>query len=114
MSKLTWNGAKAKAAVRAGGEDGVKAAAEIVFEASQQAVPVDHGDLKQSGRVIVKGLHAVIRYGEGLPDIRAGIVHEKLELHHDSGGAKYLENPTKASTQRVASAIADGIRRKLR
>lgn len=114
MSKMSWNGDKAKAAVRAGGEDGVKAAADIVFQASQAQVPVESGKLKQSGRVIINGLRAVIRYGEGLPDIRAGIVHEKLELHHDSGGAKYLENPTKASTQRVASAIADGIRRKLR
>lgn len=114
MSKLTWNGAKAKAAVKVGGEAGVKAGAEIVFEASQHAVPVDSGELKDSGRVIVNGLRAAIRYGEGLPDIRAGIVHEKLELHHDSGGAKYLENPTKASAQRVVSAIADGIRRKLR
>lgn len=114
MSKLTWNGAKAKAAVRAGGEDGVKAGAEIVFEASQREVPVQSGALKHSGRVIVKGLHAVIRYGEGLPDARAGIVHEKLDLHHDDGLPKYLENPTRASAKQVGEAIADGIRRKLR
>lgn len=111
---MKWHGEKAIKAVRAGGEDGVEAAAQLVFDASQAAVPVETGELKQSGRVIVKGLHAVIRYGEGLSDIRAGIVHEKLELHHDSGGAKYLENPTKASGPRVLSAIADGIRRKLR
>lgn len=114
MSKLVWNGAKARAAVRAGGEDGVKAGAEIIFEASQRQVPEATGALKRSGRIVVEGLRAVIRYGEGLPDARAGIVHEKLDLQHDDGAAKYLENPTKASAKKVGQAIADGIRRKLR
>lgn len=113
-SGMKWNGAKAKAAVVAGGKDGVKAAAELVFEATQRDVPVQTGELKNSGKVTVDGLEAEISYGEGLPDDRAVIIHEKLNIHHDSGGsAKYLENPTTASASRVAAIIAAGIRRKL-
>lgn len=111
--KMNWDGAKAKAAVRSGGEDGVAAAAQLVFEASQRAVPEDTSDLKRSGKVEVKGLKATVSYGEGLPDARAAIVHEKLDLRHDDGSAKYLENPTRAAAPRVLSAIAAGIRRKL-
>jgi hypothetical protein len=41
-------------------------------------------------------------------------VHEKLDLHHPTGSAKYLENPTKSSARKVGSIIAASIRRRLR
>lgn len=110
---MKWMGAKAKAAVRSGGTDGIEAGAHLVFEASQRDVPQDTGELKQSGKVTVDGLHAEITYGENLPDARAVIVHEKLDLHHDDGNSKYLENPTTAAAPRVQSTIAAAIRRKL-
>jgi len=113
MSNTRWNGAKAKAAVRAGGADGVEAAARKLFEATQQAVPEATGALKRSGKVKVDGLHAEITYGEGLPDDRASIIHEKLGIRHDNGTAKYLENPTTAAGPRFGSIIAAAIRRKL-
>lgn len=112
--KLEWNGAKACKAIRAGGEDGVSDAADLVLEASQRVVPVETGDLKASGRVIRNGLTATVQYGAGLPDNRAAIVHEKTELHHNDGQPKFLENPAKASGPKVLEAIANGIRRKLR
>lgn len=110
---MNWNGAKVRRAVHAGGADGVEAGARLVFEESQRAVPKDTGELEQSGKVTVDGLHAEITYGEGLPDARAIVVHEKLDLHHDDGTAKYLENPTNAAEDRVQSIIAAAIRRKL-
>jgi hypothetical protein len=110
---MRWTGAKARAAVRAAGADGVEAGARLVFEESQQAVPEATGKLKQSGKVTTDGLHAEITYGEGLSDARAVIVHEKLDLHHDDGTSKYLENPTTAAAPRVHSTIAAAIRRKL-
>lgn len=110
---MKWNGAKAKAAVLAGGADGIEAGARLVFEDSQRDVPEETGDLKRSGKVKVDGLHAEITYGEGLPDGRAVIVHEKLDLQHDQGTSKYLENPTTAAAVKVQSTIAAAIRRKL-
>jgi hypothetical protein len=111
--KMQWHGDKALAALRAGEKAGLQAGAEVVFEASQREVPIETGRLKASGKIRVKGNRATISYGEGLPDQRAGIVHEKLELDHPHGSAKFLENPTVASAGKVFKAIADGIRRKL-
>lgn len=115
-ASMKWHGDKAKAAVREGGADGLKDAAELVFEASQRAVPEATGALKRSGKITrgEDGLEAVITYGEGLPDNRAVVVHERLEVRHPTGSAKYLENPTIESAPQVQEAVADGIRRKLR
>lgn len=110
---MSWGGARVRAAVRRAAADGVEAGARLVFEASQLAVPEDTGGLKESAKVKADGLQAEITYGEGLPDPRAVIVHEKLDLHHDDGTAKYLENPTNAAADRVRSIIAAAIRRKL-
>jgi hypothetical protein len=110
---VRWNGAKAKAAVVEGGKEGIRDATELVFDATQLEVPTDTGALRASGRVDVDGLHGEVRYGEGASSGYAAIIHEKLEIHHDRGSAKYLENPTAASARRAFAAIATGIRRKL-
>lgn len=113
---MKWYGDQAKAAAREGGAEGLKDGAEIVFTASQRAVPESSGALKRSGKITRgdDGLAADITYGEGLPDNRAVIVHEKLEIRHPNGTAKYLENPTTEAAPRVQKAVADGIRHKLR
>lgn len=110
---MSWNSRKVRAAVKAAGADGIEEGAKLVFGESQREVPTDTGGLKESGRVELDGLHAEITYGEGLPDPRAIVVHEKLDLHHDNGTSKYLENPTTTAAPRVRSLIAAAIRRKL-
>jgi hypothetical protein len=110
---MKWGGFRVKAAIRAGGSEGIEAGAKLVFEESQRSVPTDTDRLKESGKITTDGLQAEITYGEGLPDPRAIVVHEKLDLHHDDGTAKYLENPTTAAAVQVRSIIAAAIRRKL-
>lgn len=112
-SSMKWHGAKVKTAVRDGGADGIEAAGRDLFEATQQAVPEATGELKRSGKLTLDGLHADITYGEGLPDARASIIHEKLEIRHSNGTAKYLENPTTAAAPRFDDILAAAIRRKL-
>lgn len=107
------NWRSARHAVHAAGAEGLEAGARLVFAESQRDVPTDTGGLKESGKLTVNGLRAEITYGEGLPDPRAIVVHEKLDLHHDDGTAKYLENPTINAKPRVQSIIAAAIRRKL-
>lgn len=113
---MKWHGDRAKDAAREGGAEGLKEAAEIVFANSQRNVPQATGALKRSGKInrSEHGLAAEVTYGEGLPDNRAAIVHEKLEIHHPNGSAKYLENAMTESAQRAEDAIADALRRKLR
>jgi hypothetical protein len=112
---VKWHGAKAKAAVHSGAASGLRDAADDWFDATQRAVPVETGALKRSGNLNVDEatLHADITYGGGLSRDYAGIIHEKLEIHHDNGSAKYLENPTRAAAPRVGPTIAAAIRRKL-
>jgi hypothetical protein len=113
--RLKWHGARAKARIRDGAAEGLWAAGEMVFEASQRAVPEDTGRLKQSGELTVdeQQLRATIRYGAGISDPRAEIIHEKLEIQHDSGTAKFLENPMIERAGKVGQVIAADIKKKL-
>lgn len=112
---LRWYGDKAKAAIRQGAEEGIRAIGEAVFEASQLQVPEDTSGLKESGELKVDeaALTAKIRYGQGLPDPRAVIAHEKLEIQHDVGSAKYLENPLNEQAGKAAQLLAGDIRKNL-
>lgn len=115
MSRVTWRGAQALAAMRAGAAAGLQAAGKMVFDASQERVPQDTSELKESGKLEVDEaqLRAEISYGEGLPDPRAVISHEKLEIQHDDGTAKYLENPMTEMAGEVGEVVAASIRKNL-
>jgi hypothetical protein len=115
VSRTRWYGAQVKAKERAAAAAGLRAAAEMVFDASQQVVPEDTGGLKRSGDLTVDEgkLRAVISYGQGLPDPRAVITHEKLDIRHDNGEAKYLEGPLTALADQARGVIASSIRRTL-
>lgn len=116
MSNFKWHGAKVKAAMRKGSEDGIRAAGEAVFKESQKRVPEDTTKLRQSGQLEVDkaNLRAVVSYGKGLPDARAAITHEKLEIHHDEGSAKFLENPLRELADEVGGLIATNIKKNLK
>ena len=115
MTTMRWDGAAAKSKVHRGAADGVAEAIRMLFDATQQAVPEATGALRQSGKIVTEkdGLRAEIHYGEGLPDNRAIAVHERMDLHHGRGTAKYVENPMNAAAPKAAPIIADGIRPKL-
>lgn len=59
---LTWRGDAALAQARAGGQAGVKAAADALLRASQARVPVETGALRGSGAVRASGLSAQVVY----------------------------------------------------
>lgn len=107
--------------LRAAAEEVVGEAAQLVFHESQRLVPVDTGALKASGRVTQDGLEAAISYGgeDGAgrngQDTAAYAVpqHERLDFEHPNGQAKYLEIPMHAQADRVAEALAAGLRRVL-
>lgn len=113
---MKWHGAKVKAALHKGSEDGIRAAGEAVFRESQKRVPEDSSKLKQSGALEVDAgnLRATITYGKGLPDARAAITHEKLEIHHDRGGAKFLENPLRELSDEIGGLLATNIKKHLK
>lgn len=115
MTSMNWRGTQAKATVHEAAAQGVSDAMKMLFDETQQAVPEATGALRRSGRIVTDkdGLHAEIQYGQGLPDNRAIAVHERMDLQHSRGSAKYLENPINAAAPKVAPVIADSIRSKL-
>lgn len=72
-------------------------AEDIMARSKAQFVPVEHGDLRDSGHVLqptANGgtVEVVMAYG-GPAAPYAAIQHENMEFHHTTGGPKYLERP---------------------
>ena len=87
--------------------------AELVGEQGNKNAPKDTRGLVQSRRIEVDAgkRRAEISYGKGLDDPRAVINHEKTEIHHDNGGAKYLERALASELPKVRKAIVAKIKK---
>lgn len=106
------------------------AAAEELLAKSRQNVPVDSGRLRDSGQVIDTDDGAVVGYGfddaevigfdendlaVGNAPTSAYAVkqHEDLQLHHDNGNAKWLENAMHSERDAIAAVLAETVRKAL-
>lgn len=88
--------------------------AEIVMDESQKLVPVDTGDLKDSGYVTLPNSRGRIETGYGgRAEAYALMQHEALDFAHPNGGqAKFLEIPfNKYRGSRGLKVIIDFARR---
>ncbi|MBF6460155.1 hypothetical protein IU433_14030 [Nocardia puris] len=85
-----WNGDDIAAAVRAGIEEGLFEAAEVLLAQSNALVPLEEGVLMNTGTAEVRD--GTARVGYNTPYARRQ--HEDLTLNHPNGReAKYLEKP---------------------
>lgn len=88
---------------------------EFVFEKSQELVPFDTGDLKNSGyidiRMTAKGPRGEIGYAKnGFPDY-AVVVHEDTTKYHEPPTqAKFLQQPVEEYTSFFEETMAEGLR----
>jgi len=111
--------AAAVGAIREAALAGLKDAADMVFDASQEQVPVLNpadeskgrvsGELKESGSVEVQDtqMRAKFHYGTEY----ATYIHERMDLAHPNGGnAKFLERPLVDMREQELAAIAAKIR----
>jgi hypothetical protein len=80
---MKWYGNQAKAVVSTATPEALQRAAEQLLARSQELVPVNTGELKESGAV-VDGM-VVYTADHAIP------VHENLEARHPRGQAKFLE-----------------------
>lgn len=92
--------------VRGAEEQALQDLADAVLQAAQQAVPVDEGDLRRSGKVTVKGRTARVSFS-GPYAVRQ---HEDLTAKHDRGSAKYLETPGNEVVRRALPRVAAKLR----
>lgn len=91
------------------------AALEPTFDKSQELVPVDTGDLKDSGYLEVEAFRGNVRvemgYGRNnFPDY-AIFVHENLEARHAAPTqAKFLEQPVNEDYYAIIQRLTDRIK----
>lgn len=93
---------------------GLYAGGNIIMSDSIPRVPVDTGNLRASGYVTLPKDHTVeIGYG-GSAKSYAVPVHEKTEVRHEVGEAKYLERAAESREKNAREAINGRVRRALR
>ena len=79
--------------------DGMWTAGRFLLRESQKLVPVDTGALKASGKVLVRNNsddapEYIVTYGNGEVSY-AVYQHENLDYFHETGQAKFLEQPAR-------------------
>ncbi len=86
-----------------------------IMTASKRRTPVDIGALKGSGYVTLPEMHGsriLVEAGYGGPAADYAVVqHEKTELRHEVGEAKFLEKSVDERAPRLASNITAIARR---
>lgn len=95
----------------AAAQRGLDVAGEHVIGDSQQLCPAATGALKDSGTTLpaeAKGgsIEKVIGHNTNY----AAAVHERLDVHHTKGQAKYLETAVRNNAPKIAGFVADAVR----
>ena len=91
--------------------------AEKIMAKAKRLTPVDTGTLRATGHVqppVVEPEQIEITLGFGGPAARYAIfVHERTELRHTVGQAKFLEQPVNEAAEGLANRLARELRREL-
>jgi hypothetical protein len=96
-------------------KESVDEVTEIIFEESQNLVPVLTGALRASGHIVEDADGNYIMYGdEGGTLDYAVYVHEDLTTFHPNGQAKYLEIPMLQNAQLLQEKIAKRMEKELK
>lgn len=109
---MSWNGAAAKNARKAGTARGLYNSAEHVLAKSREVVPIEEATLSRSGAASVDPDDEVAAVSYDTP--YAARQHEELTWRHDPGRtAKYLERPHAQTWPQQQALIAQAVREEL-
>jgi hypothetical protein len=86
-------------------EEAGRKAAQLIFDKSQDLVPVDDGTLKRSGEIKMEGDKFVVRYTADY----AIYVHERVEMNFENGQAKFLEDSLRIELENVEDIIDEAL-----
>lgn len=117
--KLVWHGAKAKADAKAGALRALEKGANSVLDESQRLVPVSPwargGYLKSTGKADVDegALRAAVSYDSPGGDHLAIYAHERMDVSHETGQAKFLEQALNSNRDEILADMARAIKREL-
>jgi len=86
--------------------------AEHLVGDAQELAPVDTGALKASATAADAKIEGNLIKGEaGFNTDYAAAVHERLEVHHPQGQAKYLEDAMRKNAAKMGPFVADQVRK---
>lgn len=109
MDASGFNAAKLLAAVEKAAPVALAQGAEHIRAKAVELTPVETGVLAGSAEVNVENDRASITY----PGPYARYQHERLDLHHEHGQAKFLEQPLATEKDTALGIVAEQIRRAL-
>lgn len=98
-----------RARVKAALPVGLQAGMEHIAEVSAQQVPIEEGTLLRSQKVTVDAENLVAALSYNTPYAR--YQHEKLELRHEHGNAKFLEIPLISEAQTALNIVGQTVKR---
>ncbi|MDE9364584.1 hypothetical protein PZ938_03120 [Luteipulveratus sp. YIM 133132] len=101
-----WDGDRARRAARGAIRQALPVMAEIVLDASDVLVPDLTGAMQDSGGTDVEGNVASAFYEA----VYAPFQHERMDLHHDDGQAKFLELGAVHAVPQVRSELVASLR----
>jgi hypothetical protein len=107
---MNWYADKASRQVDTAAPEGLELAAEKLLAESRQRVPVATGELKDSGKVVMQDGAASVVYDAP----HALSVHERLDVRHPDGQAKYLEEPMNQFGDKLLQTLARVLDKALR
>lgn len=115
MRNIENNLARVVSAIEEATPDAIEFALDPIFFRSQELVPVDTGELKDSGFVFVEkrasGARGEVGYAPGGRPFYAVFVHENLEIRHESPTqAKYLEQAVDELSGDIPARIREHLR----
>ena len=100
--RMKWNPG-VRLAVRVAAAQGLKQAAGHVLSASAKRVPVDTGELRDSGSTGVEGLRGFVSYD----DSKAVAAHENMRVRYEGGRqAKFLDEALNAEKEVAVRIVA--------
>lgn len=88
-TRVTWDSSQVLARVEGGGEEGIRACANLLLDEARKQVPIDTGALSRSGTVDSAGLEATVSFDTPYA-IRW---HEERANFQRGRKNKYLEDP---------------------
>jgi hypothetical protein len=92
----------------------INKAAQHTIGQAQKLAPVDTGALKASGTALpAENQDGRITATIGFNTNYAAAVHERLDVHHDQGQAKYLEVPLRQMDAKLTDFVKEEVRKAL-
>lgn len=107
ICQTQWRGDKLAAKLAESLDSSVQESLDHLLGRSNDNAPEKSGDLKRSGRVNKMGPGE----GEVVYDSEyARVQHERLDFHHDRGGAKFLEKAMIEESRTIFNMMANQVR----